>query len=107
MVGIERDSTMLVTMTKGDLAAMVGRIVEERITEAVERITATIEDADRRKRSSDTVVGTRAIAEVVGCNVNTLYKELARNPRLKAAVRFIGNKRIADRGELLAALREG
>lgn len=107
MTPIHSDETMLVTMTKGDLAAILGKIVNDRLSEVESRLTAAIHDADSRRRAAETVVGSRAIAEVIGCNVNTLYREMQRNPRLRAAVKFIGNKRIANRSELMEALRGG
>lgn len=96
---------MLVTLTTGELAKLVGEIVEQRLQRAVERLTETIRESESKKRKGDVIEGTRAIAEAVGCNINTLYREMKNNPRLASAIKHIGNKRVANREELMAALR--
>ena len=105
MIPTERNDTMLVTLTAGDLAKLVGDVVENRLQHAVQQLTEVVQDAQSKKRQADIIEGTRAIAEAVGCSPNTLYREMKNNPRLASSIKHIGNKRIANRDELMAALR--
>ncbi len=104
MIPQERDDTMLVTITVGQLSKVVSGIVAEQVQTVKEELLEAMRDADDRRRSSDTIVGTRNIAREIGCNPNTLYKLMDENPRLGAAVKRLGRKRVASKAELMAAL---
>lgn len=104
MIPQERDETMIVTLTVGQLTETISKIVAEQVGVVKEEIIAAMYDTDGRKRSADTVVGTRNIANAIGCNANTLYKLMDENPKLSAAVKRVGRKRVASRSELMAAI---
>lgn len=108
MIPIERDNTMLVTMTKGELAELMGKIATDAAEKAVKDIVVYLSDVDGRGRDADTLVGGEAIANAIGVNRDTMYK-LRRKGMLGDAVRQLGGrngKLIALRSELMQAIKE-
>lgn len=103
MINEEKD-TMLVTLTVGQLEERIADAVSAQMLQFQAALFKELEVMDRRMKSDDTVVGSRAIAATIGCNPNTLYKLMRENPKLASAVKKVGTKRIASRAALFAAL---
>lgn len=103
MIPEDKDA-LLVTMTVGQLKEQIANAVSDQMLQFKKALFKELEDMDRRMKSDDTVVGSRAIAEAIGCNPNTLYKLMRENPKLASAVKKVGTKRIASRAALFAAL---
>ena len=105
MIPRERDDTMLVTLTVGQLSATISEIVAEQVSGIKNDIIEAMRASDKRTRNADTLVGMDEIAHAVGCNRNTIYTRMKQNPRLKACIKGgHKGKKIASRAELLAAM---
>ena len=103
---MERDETMIVTMTAGQLYDLVSKAATAAAEKAVGDILRHIAAADARAAGADVLVGGEAIARAIGVNRNTMYK-LRREGCLGDAVRRMGNgKLMARRSELLDAIAE-
>ncbi len=90
----ELDNSMMVTMTRGELAKLVGDILEEKLSEIL----------DQRQDSNPPaeyglIYGASNIAAALNINRNTFYR-LWGEGKLGDAVFHIGHKVAADRGKL-------
>lgn len=104
MIDEERDGTMIVTMTAGQLYELMYRAAERAAKDAVSDVLCRI-SASGNNQDSDILVGGEAIASALGVNRTTLYK-LIRSGKLGKSVRHVGQKLIAVRSELLDAVAE-
>lgn len=109
MIPKERDTTMLVTMTAGDLYALMKSAAQEAADAAVSQLLAHLTEIGSKMsaaQDSDIVVGGEAIAEAIGVDRSTMYK-LRREGKLGSAVMQMGSgKLIARKSELLNAIKE-
>ena len=97
----ELDSSMMVTMTRGELAKMVADILDERLAAILGHRQAD----DAEPTDSGLIYGTGNIAAALGVNRNTFYR-LWSGGKLGKAVFHIGRKVAADRKELLKYVSE-
>ena len=109
MIPEERDDRPAVTMTRGELYAMMEKAVRNAVRaevhDAVWDILRQVADEDRRAEEAETLVGGEAIAKAIGVDRSTLYR-MFREGTLGNAVRQTGRggKLIARRSELLDAI---
>lgn len=109
MIPRERDTTMLVTMTAGDLYTLMKEAAQEAAAAAVKELLPLLAEIGGKvnaAQDSDIVIGGEAIANAIGVNRSTMYK-LRREGKLGNAVMQMGNgKLIAQRSELMNAIKE-
>lgn len=106
MIPTERDTTMIVTLTVGELYTLMQQAAKEAADRAVSEVLCRLASIDERSADADVLVGGEAIANAIGVNRSTMYK-LRREGVLGDAVRQMGNgKLIAMRSELLNAIKE-
>lgn len=105
MIAPEHDPTMLVTMTAGDLYAIMQKAAEEAAQKAVGDILRYIASTDKREADTELIVGGENIAKVLGVDRSTFYK-LRREGRFGDAVHYMGTRLVARRSELLNAITE-
>jgi len=103
MIPPERDDTMIVTMTKGELYALVNEAATQAATRAVDSVLAHMAASDSRQQDADMLCGGQAIAEAIGVGRNTMYR-LMREGKLGDAVMHVGQKLFARRSELMKAI---
>lgn len=107
MIPRERDDRMLVTITVGELYALVAKAAEEAADRAVDAVFRRLEDVEKDGQDDDLLVGGENIAKTIGVDRSTLYR-LRREGCLGDAVGQLGNgKLVARRSELLNAITEG
>jgi hypothetical protein len=106
MIPRERDERMLVTMTAGELYALVSEAAERAAEKAVGDILCHLAERDGEPQESEVLVGGDAIAKAIHVDRSTMYR-LRREGVLGDAVRQMGSgKLIAFRSELLNAIKE-
>lgn len=106
MIPQERNDKMLVTMTAGELYALVSEAAERAAEKAVGDILCHLAERDGKPQESEVLVGGDAIAKAIHVDRSTLYR-LRREGVLGDAVRQMGSgKLIAFRSELLNAIKE-
>lgn len=107
MIPQERNDKMIVTMTAGELYALVSEAAERAAEKAVGDILCHLAERDGKPQESEVLVGGENIAKTIGVDRSTLYR-LRREGCLGDAVGQLGNgKLVARRSELLNAITEG
>lgn len=108
MIPPERDDKMLVTMTAGELYALMSKAARAAADMAVSEVFERLAAKEENQQDADLIVGGENIAKTIGVNRSTLYR-MFREGTLGNAVRQTGRggRLIARRSELLNAITEG
>lgn len=97
----ELDNSMMVTMTRGELAKMVSDILDEKLS----AILGGERDTAKETPCNTLIFGTANIAAALGINRNTFYS-LWDKGAFGNTVFHIGRKVAANRAELLKYVAE-
>ncbi len=105
MIPPERDDKMLVTMTAGELYALMSKAARAAADMAVSEVFERLAAKEENPHDADIVVGGEAIAKAMGVDRSTLYRML-REGVLGDTVKQTGRggRLVARRSELLGAM---
>lgn len=106
MIPEERNDTMLVTMTAGQLYSLMEKAAESAAMKAVDAVLCHMAERKDGAQETDLLYGGEAIAKALGVDRSTMYR-LRREGSLGTAVMQMGSgKLVARKSELLNAIKE-